>query len=744
MNYRVPTQTPPPLVRLYWPTTLTQRQQQQRRQSSVSGWLIGWYTHTAPLLHTLCVATLVDDSKHTLADINACLDQLAANHRLAAIWRHAGGTPVILGRIEPNNNNSNSNEHRPARYSTHHNLVSLLQIHASLPPTSRLPLIHAIHSNSSASSAALDWYHCQLILFTLPQRGTFIAATPFPFRSAFSSSASQPHSEDEETEEAEADVVRLSGERCSDLTLALRQINSCWKVQDELNITILGSATNQKPSPSSSSSSSSSFCHSAHSSLSATLLRPILSLFAVLAVVARYCVAVLECPLPSSLSYLSSQPTTRPRLQDISTFASQLRFRLLTLLHWPALYRSSQLPPSPSAAYHASSLLLWSSVGSVVMDLILGVLLCRLLHHHAATVVSLLHHYSHLLHTSFIASTVTHFQQQPAGLKLHPHLSHLFTQYVHTTLSLYSALVGGWLSGEVAVGWLASVGWLGASLLFAVCSDALSVLTAHVDLLHTSFSLCYRVFLALLSSLFLLFRGKKRNLLRVRIDSLSPSTSVLLLGVLLFCVVLLLLPTVIVYYVFFASVRLLLMGGQAMLWWLLATCNCFPWVGLAVWLLRRGGLPGGVHLEHIASGGQPQAEDTVVGGDGRVEAEEEDQETVVRREMSAASPADGETVLRYRHVMELEWSSSSGRAVAGVGVVCDCVRLVSVSVPLRALFFQYRVALSYLQRHYNAKQLVMSLLRGQRLPTAPPSSAALAVSAWGVDNTSGRKHKTST
>jgi len=714
MNYRVQTVTPPPLVRIYWPSTLLQPS--QRRQSNSSGWLVGWYTQTSPQLHTLCVASLVADSQNTAAaDISACLRHLAADRSLASIWQHAGSVPVILGRLEPQDNRRTTNQPLTANSAP-------LVIRATIPPASHLPLIHAIDNHSS--SPLLTSYHCQLVLFPPPKRGTFIAATPFPFRSAFSAASALQHDDEDGVGSRRVGGGGVGG-WSSDLTAALRQINSCWKLDEELTNAINHSTTttaadnNQLPP----------YSTAAQPSLPSALLRPLLSLFSLLAVVARCCLIVLEWPLPTFLSYLSSQPTTRPRLQDVSTFASQLRFRVLCLLHWPALYRSSQLPPSPSAAYHASSLLLWSSVGSVVMDVLLGVLLCQLLWQYTAVLLSLVHEYSQLLHASFIASTVTHFQQQPAGLKLHPHLSSLFTHYVHTTLAVHSRLVGGW-QGEAVIRWLGAVGLLGASMLLSLCSDALSVLTAHVDLLHMSFSFCYRLFLSLLSSLFLLFRGKKRNLLRNRIDTLAPSTPALLLGVPLFSVLLLLLPTVVVYYAFFAVVRLLLMGAQAMLWWLLATCNCAPWVGLAVWLLRRGGLPGGVQLERIPT--DDTAQERVDGG-GRLDSEESEQEATVRREMAAASVAEDEAMVRYRHVVELEWSVRGKQRDVG-GVVCDCMRLVSVSVPLRALFFQYRVALSYLQRHYNAKQLVLSLLRGQRLPTAPPSSAALAVSASGVED----------
>ena len=166
--------------------------------------------------------------------------------------------------------------------------------------------------------------------------------------------------------------------------------------------------------------------------------------------------------------------------------------------------------------------------------------------------------------------------------------------------------------------------------------------------------------------------------------------------------------------------------------------TCHRSEGQAVWLLKRGALPGGVQLERTALDNATQAD--TVDGDGQLDADEFSHEAAVRREMAATSEVEDEAVVRYRHVMELQWSARGSKREAG-SVVCDCVRLVSVSVPLRALFFQYRVALSYLQRHYNARQLLLSLLRGQRLPTAPPSSAALAVFAMSVGNNLRRKQQ---
>ena len=510
----------------------------------------------------------------------------------------------------------------------------------------------------------------------------------------------------------------------SDLDCALRQMNSCWKLEEELSS---GSTAAQQPLSRSPPGLQ----------LAATLSLPLLSLVvlmsSLLSRLARCVLSVLSCPVPVFLSYLSSYPVSRPRLRDVSTLASQLSFRLLTVLHWPSLWRASQLPPSPSADYHASSLLLFSSLFQVAVDLVAGCLLCSFLLSHQQAAGTLLHELGHLLHSDVIRANVLWFQQTPAGLKLNAALNSKLGLAVLALLSLYDAATAVVARHEaLLLSALACSGLLGASTLLSLSSDLLSVLTWHVDLLHTGFSALYRLLLSLLSSLFLLFRGKKRNVLRLRVDSLQPSTPQLLLGALLFAITVALAPTVCVYYAFFSIVRLLVTGGQAVLWWGLAACNCFPFFALAVWLGRRGALPGGVTLEVIRDATDEQREDAARRGGrdaAQQQAEEEDEEEQerlqrVRAEIAAAREGGVYSErIRYRHVLRLRWSLQGGESGP------DCLQLVSRSVPVRSLFFQYRVALSYLQQHYNARKLAAALFTGARLPTAPPASAGLAAAS---------------
>lgn len=96
----------------------------------------------------------------------------------------------------------------------------------------------------------------------------------------------------------------------------------------------------------------------------------------------------------------------------------------------------------------------------------------------------------------------------------------------------------------------------GASGLCCLLLDAWRVSMLHLSLLAQFFALLYRAELYLLAALWRLFRGKKRNYLRQRTDTMEYDAMQLLLGTILFSIVLFLFTTVLVYHVHFATIQL--------------------------------------------------------------------------------------------------------------------------------------------------------------------------------------------
>lgn len=123
-------------------------------------------------------------------------------------------------------------------------------------------------------------------------------------------------------------------------------------------------------------------------------------------------------------------------------------------------------------------------------------------------------------------------------------------------------------------------------------SDLLSALTVHIYCFYTASARIFHWQLTIIVSLFHLFRGKKHNVLRNRIDSCDYDLDQLLLGTILFALLSFLLPTVVVFYLTFTSARMAIIFLKAGLDTLLACLNHFPLFALMLRVKDSRRLPG--------------------------------------------------------------------------------------------------------------------------------------------------------
>eukprot|EP00898_Chlorokybus_atmophyticus_P000456 jgi/Chlat1/1410/Chrsp12S02058 len=148
---------------------------------------------------------------------------------------------------------------------------------------------------------------------------------------------------------------------------------------------------------------------------------------------------------------------------------------------------------------------------------------------------------------------------------------------------------------------LALTGLLGVSVMLSLVSDATSILTMHVTVLYTVYARVYALQLRALASLWLLFRGRKKNTLRGRVDTCECSVEQLLVGTLLFTPLLLLLPTTSVYYIFFSLLHMLIFIARTSLQLARAVVRSFPFFQALQYVWRPQSFPAGVWFELIPS-----------------------------------------------------------------------------------------------------------------------------------------------
>lgn len=289
-------------------------------------------------------------------------------------------------------------------------------------------------------------------------------------------------------------------------------------------------------------------------------------------------------------------------LKDRSAVAQQLDWRLNEIWRWPYQWMRTRGRWRNDAFASAAFVSFWGSVSQVVVDLLLGVLAGVALYAYGPQFLALIHTGGQFLHMEVLVESTIWLMGLPAGMKLNENLGHTLGSMVLYAMELWNSLTTVLTTLEPLILKCVSItGVMGLSMSVALAIDILTLTTLHIGLIHAAFARLYSLSLGAFFALFKLFRGKKNNILRQRIDSCSYDMDQLLLGTLLFTTIFFLFPTIGIYYVFFTLVYLLVTSVHASLWLLLASLNYFPFFAVLLYMFDPGRLPGGIWFEHTPS-----------------------------------------------------------------------------------------------------------------------------------------------
>ncbi|NXN12282.1 PIGQ acetylglucosaminyltransferase, partial [Indicator maculatus] len=183
----------------------------------------------------------------------------------------------------------------------------------------------------------------------------------------------------------------------------------------------------------------------------------------------------------------------------------------------------------------------------------------------------------------------------PAGLKMNRALDQVlgrfFLYHIHLWIS-YIHLLSPFI--EMILWYVALSACLGLTVALCILSDIIALLTFHIYCFYVYGARLYCLKIYGLASLWRLFRGKKWNVLRQRVDSCSYDLDQLFIGTLLFTILLFLLPTTALYYLVFTLLRLLVVIVQGLLHLLVDLINSLPLYSLLLRLCRSYRLAAGV------------------------------------------------------------------------------------------------------------------------------------------------------
>ncbi|XP_075941239.1 phosphatidylinositol N-acetylglucosaminyltransferase subunit Q isoform X1 [Anarhichas minor] len=183
----------------------------------------------------------------------------------------------------------------------------------------------------------------------------------------------------------------------------------------------------------------------------------------------------------------------------------------------------------------------------------------------------------------------------PAGLKMNRALDQVlgrfFLYHIHLWIS-YIHLMSPFIEGILWYGGLSAC--FGLTFALSLLSDMVALLTFHIYCFYVYGARLYCLKIYGLASLWRLFRGKKWNVLRQRVDSCSYDLDQLFIGTLLFTVLLFLLPTTALYYLVFTLLRLVVVLFQGVIHLSVDFINSFPLFAVGLRLTRSHRLAEGV------------------------------------------------------------------------------------------------------------------------------------------------------
>ncbi|KAI5859882.1 Gpi1-domain-containing protein [Durotheca rogersii] len=292
---------------------------------------------------------------------------------------------------------------------------------------------------------------------------------------------------------------------------------------------------------------------------------------------------------------------TSPALKDVSATAQQVEIRLQQFCYWPMQYVKLRLRKNDwdsVTTSHPDYIRFYNSLWLVANDVIMGIALGSYIIDNADRVADTI---NMLLETYTIAalqSSISWLMGWPAGLKLNSELALFLGDLFLWVIDYWSSCISTlqpllphviWFIGFSSFG--------GASMPIALFSDLLSILTIHIYSFYMASARIFHWQLTILLSLFQLFRGKKYNVLRNRVDACDYDLDQLLVGTILFTLLFFLLPTVVVFYLNFALARMAIISFKAVFDTMLSCLNHFPLFALMLRAKDPRRLPGGIRFE---------------------------------------------------------------------------------------------------------------------------------------------------
>ncbi|ORZ07245.1 N-acetylglucosaminyl transferase component-domain-containing protein [Lobosporangium transversale] len=600
------------ISKIFWPSHLCSRYLR-------TGFIIGWNVRS----FTACIATVVSDID--LNPLVSALGSLTADPQITALNKACGVNPVVLGvvivpfadGVDAKTVADSNTRLLTSRSLLEHKQTANLWLTIEIKPT-YIPSLESLHCCGFRYTNLSS----EIIFYKQPDPRSYqflsldplildiskINASGALFDAALSPKAAQGRTKSAKNH-SRPFMSSMGRTVTDDMNVTLQQINSSYEMEQAVHAKAKNLLRRRARSRSMSEAvreSAVDLTIKVRSKLTVAVttlwpmiqpftIRPLMVILLILRALVEVSLWVLNLRFPSWVF-------NGIAVKDMTTTGQQIDLRLQQACFWPWQYFMAKKKAwTNTSITRAQYISFYNSMWLVANDIIIGVALGSFLISNNKYMGEVLQRYVKdytIDSISAVLEWLTSENEYPAGLKLNPELNPFLGQLFKWLIEIWADFI---ISLQpmvpVVINMIGLSGAFGATMSLSLISDLLAFTTIHIYWFYMVAARIFHWQLTILYSLFNLFRGKKRNTLRHRIDSCDYDLDQLLLGTILFTLLTFLFPTIVVYYLTFALSRVMVICMQATMETVLACLNHFPLFAIMLRLKDPDRLPGGLRLE---------------------------------------------------------------------------------------------------------------------------------------------------
>lgn len=339
-------------------------------------------------------------------------------------------------------------------------------------------------------------------------------------------------------------------------------------------------------------------------------------------IISYFClyVTVVSCQLASWVCFALNYGYLP--LVNISVMAQQIDLRCQQICYFPVQYlrinmnvslrkalprfrtyseASANLRKDLPSKYYPDYIRFYNTVWLILNDVSFGLICGAFLYELHEELAANMHRIITFCLYDMMKIITISLANNPIGIKLNEELARFLSDLFLWIIEFSNAMLIKPMANEanlqIFLRTVANLGCVfGGTFATSVVVDYFSVLTVHIYIFYRISSKIYHWQLNIMISLFHLFCGKKKNVLRHRIDHNFFQLDELLLGTLFFIILVFLMPTVLAFYISFTALRMATITLEIAFESLIALLNHFPLFALLLRLKDPRRIPGGIYM----------------------------------------------------------------------------------------------------------------------------------------------------